>query len=295
MSLPRPALLHLEGLLTERSGNALAIIQAVPVHGGSINDTYRLETDRGDLFLKVNTSDQFPSLFIAEARGLELLRSTQVLRVPNTIAQGSWDDTTFLVLEYIPPANEEEPGLQTRFGRALAKLHGHSQTNFGLDHDNHIGLLPQGNTPYATWAEFMVRCRFEPLVQLARNNQRIHAGDVFRFERLYGRLPDLFPVEAPSLLHGDLWKNNYIATTAGEPVLIDPAVYYGHREMDLAMTRLFGGFHRDFYRAYHEEAPLEAGWEQRVDLCNLYPLLVHLNLFGGSYADRVGAVLRRYV
>ncbi len=286
---------HLEELLTKVQGSHAAVRQLVPVHGGSINDAYRVETDRTSYFLKVNTADQFPGMFVSEANGLDLLRRAGALRVPGTVAQGEWGDTTFLLLEYITPADGEDVALQDRFGRALAKLHRHGHSCFGLDHDNHIGLLRQRNAPHATWPAFMVACRLEPMVQMARDNQRIHAGDVLRFERLYGKLADLFPEEPPALLHGDLWKNNYIASADGEAVLIDPAVYYGHREMDLAMTRLFGGFHRSFYNAYHEVAPLAPGWEDRVDLCNLYPLLVHLNLFGGSYADRVSKVLRSYV
>jgi protein-ribulosamine 3-kinase len=130
---------------------------------------------------------------------------------------------------------------------------------------------------------------------MARDNKRVEAGMAFRFERLFHRLDTLFPTEPPALLHGDLWSGNFLCDTQGRPVLIDPAVYYGHREMDLAMTRLFGGSDAALYAAYTDEWPLERGWEERVDLCNLYPLLVHVNLFGGSYITQVEAVLRRYV
>ena len=294
MPLPESRGLHLETLLTDRQGHPVTIRAAHPVHGGSVNDAFRLDTDLGPLFLKTNSADQFPSLFNSEAHGLHLLRQAGDLRVPAFIAQGECDDTTFLLLEYVPPA-EEDAGFQTRFGRKLARLHRHTQATFGLDRDNHVGLLPQVNTPNLDWAEFLVHCRFMPLVKMARDNKRIHTGDVLRFERLYGQLPSLFPSELPALLHGDLWKNNYLAAADGEAVMIDPAVYYGHREMDIAMTRLFGGFDRFFYAAYQEEEPLAPGWEDRMDLCNLYPLLVHLNLFGGSYAERLGSVLRKYV
>ncbi|HMN06146.1 MAG TPA: fructosamine kinase family protein [Flavobacteriales bacterium] len=292
--MPKPLAAHLEVLLSAHCGTATAIHHAEETYGGSINDGYRLDTTSGRFFLKVNEADLFPGLFISEADGLALLRSAGELRVPDVIGQGEVDDTTFLLMEFIP-SGEEGPGFQGDLGRALARLHRHTQPTFGLDRDNHIGLLRQVNTPHDKWVDFLVQCRFEPLVKKAHDNKRIHPGDMLRFERLYGRLDGWLPVEAPVLLHGDLWKNNYIAAPDGEAVLIDPAVYYGHREMDLAMTRLFGGFDRDFYAAYHEEFPLEQGWEDRMDLCNLYPLLVHLNLFGGSYADRVGAVLRQYV
>lgn len=294
MPLSNPLGLHLESLLTEQQGRPIVIRDQRPVHGGSVNEAFRLETDAGPFFLKTNSADQFPSLFSSEAHGLQLLRQAGVLRVPSFISQGECDGTTVLLLEYIETA-EEDAGFQARFGRKLAQLHHRTNATFGLDRDNHIGLLPQVNTPNLDWAAFMVQCRFMPLVKMASDNKRIHMGDVVRFERLYGRLAGLFPAELPALLHGDLWKNNLLAAVDGGAVLIDPAVYYGHREMDLAMTRLFGGFHRDFYEAYQEEEPLAPDWEERVDLCNLYPLLVHLNLFGGSYADRVSSVLRKYV
>jgi protein-ribulosamine 3-kinase len=122
----------------------------------------------------------------------------------------------------------------------------------------------------------------------------VEAGMVFRFERLFHKLDKLFPAEAPALLHGDLWSGNVLCDDHANPVLIDPAVYYGHREMDLAMTRLFGGFDAGLYAAYHAESPLEQGWEERADLCNLYPLMVHVNLFGGGYVAQVEAVLKRF-
>lgn len=294
MPLSKALSLHLETLLTEQQERAVTIRDLHPKHGGSVNDAFRLETDAGPFFLKTNSADQFPSLFSGEAHGLDLLRQADDLRVPAFIAQGECDGTTYLLLEYIAPAGEDD-GFQARFGRQLARLHRHTHATFGLDRDNHIGLLRQVNTPDLDWADFLIHCRFMPLVKMARDNKRIHTGDVLRFERLYAKLPFLLPAEMPALLHGDLWKNNYLAAADGAAVLIDPAVYFGHREMDIAMTRLFGGFDRDFYDAYQEEEPLAADWEERVDLCNLYPLLVHLNLFGGSYADRVGSVLRQYV
>ena len=294
MPLPKPVIDHLEDLLSHIEGIAVTISNAEVVYGGSINETYRLQTTTGPYFLKINEADQFPSLFVSEVQGLALLREAGELAVPDVIAQGEVNDTTFLLMQYI--ASEEADGnFQSRFGRALACMHRHSNASFGLDHGNYIGILPQQNTPHKDWIEFLVQNRFGPLVKMARERGKIGSGDVLRFERLYGKLSNLVPAEMPALLHGDLWKNNYIASENGRAVLIDPAVYYGHREMDVAMTKLFGGFDRDFYSAYNAEEPLELGWEERVDLCNLYPLLVHLNLFGGSYAERVHAVLRKYV
>lgn len=294
MPLPQPLAEHLGRLLTEKLHEPVQVRDARPVAGGSINDAFRLHTNAGEFFVKTNTADRYPSPFASEERGLGILRQAGVLRVPEVLAQGEVDGTTFLLLEFIAQ-EEEDRDFQARFGRALARLHRNTSSSFGLDHDNYIGLLPQVNTPHKDWVEFLVQCRLEPLVKMARDNGRIQPGDTIRFERLYARLPALLPPEMPALLHGDLWKHNFLASANGEPVLIDPAVYYGHREMDLAMTLLFGGFDREFYDAYNNEEPLVPGWEERVELCNLYPLLVHLNLFGGSYADRVGSVLRKYV
>ena len=294
MPLTESLTTHIEDLLTKHRG-ATVIIRAVrPLYGGSVNDAYCLTTDQGKWFLKTNLADRFPSMFDAEAQGLALLRTANALRVPDRIAQGEVEGTTFLLLEFIATAEQDET-FQTRFGKGLAKLHRHTSAAFGLDRDNYIALLPQVNTPHKDWVEFLIKCRFEPLVKMARDHQRIAMADAIRFERLYGKLSSFFPPEIPALLHGDLWKNNFLAAEDGQAVLIDPAVYYGHREMDIAMTRLFGGFQREFYEAYQEEGPLEQGWEQRMDLCNLYPLLVHLNLFGGSYAVRVNETLRRYL
>lgn len=285
---------HIEELLTKQQGTDVVIRTVRPLCGGSVNDAFCLATDHGSWFLKTNVADRFPSMFDAEADGLALLRTANELRVPICIAQGEIEGTTFLLLEYIAAAAQDE-GFQARFGKGLAKLHRHTSAAFGSDRNNYIALLPQVNDPHEDWVEFLIKCRFEPMVQMARDHQRIPMADVVRFERLYGKLPSFFPLEPPALLHGDLWKNNIIAAENGQAVLIDPAVYYGHREMDVAMTRMFGGFQREFYDAYQEEWPLEQGWEQRMDLCDLYPLLVHLNLFGGSYAMRVSETLRSYL
>jgi fructosamine-3-kinase len=292
----------LPGSLAERLGEHIArhagayseVEQAVPVGGGSINDAYRLDTAAGRFFVKVNSADRFPSMFEAEADGLRRLRDAKALRVPSVIATGEDHDDAYLLLEWI------EEGAKTlafweSFGRGLARLHAHTRERFGLDRDNYIGSLKQVNTPEPDWPGFFVHHRLEPQLKLARDRKRMEAGASFRFERLFAKLDRLFPKEAPALLHGDLWNGNFLCDTEGRPVLIDPAAYYGHREMDLAMTRLFGGLDPAAYDAYQAEWPLEAGWEERVDLCNLYPLLVHVNLFGGGYAAQVEAVLRRFV
>jgi len=280
--------------LTEHVGQPVDIEEAFPVGGGSINDAWRLETDAGRYFLKTNNADRFPSLFEAEADGLRRLRDTGPLYVPAVIAFGEDHDDSYLLLEWIE-SGIHGPQFWDAFGRGLAELHRHTQERFGLERDNYIGSLVQRNTPERDWPSFFIHQRLEPQLKLARDRKRVEAGMAFRFERLFHQLDKLFPAEAAALLHGDLWSGNFVCDTDGRPVLIDPAVYYGHREMDLAMTKLFGGFDAQLYTAYHAEWPLEQGWEERVDLCNLYPLLVHVNLFGGAYVQQVDGVLKCFV
>jgi len=285
---------HLALYLGSSKGHPVDLHDVLPVSGGSINDAYCLGTSIGKFFLKVNTADRFPSLFEAEADGLERSRKTGAVRVPEVIGYGEEGDETFLLMEHIAEG-ERNTAFWERFGRSLARLHGHSQDRYGLDRDNYIGTLKQVNTPDPNWASFFIHHRLEPQLKLARDKKRVDGGTALRFERLFGKLEALFPKEAPALLHGDLWSGNFLCDADGRPVLIDPAVYYGHREMDVAMTKLFGGFDAAFYTAYMDERPLEQGWKERVDLCNLYPLLVHVNLFGGSYLAQVEGVLKRFV
>jgi fructosamine-3-kinase len=173
----------------------------------------------------------------------------------------------------------------------------HRQTNdkFGLDHDNYIGSLNQSNKFHSTWAEFFIEERLMPQLKIAFDNKIIQRSFTRLADQLFPRLHNLCPVERPALLHGDLWSGNFMPTQDGSPCIYDPAVYYGHREMDIAMTKLFGGFDDNFYDAYNENFPLEKEWLKRVDLCNLYPLLVHVNLFGGSYIRQAETTLKQYV
>ena len=293
MPLPGSLTERLAEHLTIHLGQPVDIEQDVAIGGGSINDAYRLETNAGRFFVKVNHADRFPSFFEAEADGLGRLREAGTIRVPEVIAMGEDHDDSYLLMTWVDGGTKTDAFWEA-FGRSLAALHRRSDKNFGLERDNYIGSLKQANTRQATWADFFVHCRLEPLVKMARDRRKLGDGDVLRFERLYGQLAGLFPQEPPALLHGDLWSGNFICAKDSAPVLIDPAVYFGHREMDIAMSRLFGGFEPGFYTAYNDAFPLERGWEERVDLCNLYPLLVHVNLFGGGYVQQVQTILKRF-
>jgi fructosamine-3-kinase len=178
------------------------------------------------------------------------------------------------------------------FGRSLARLHRHTTGYFGHELDNYMGSLPQSNKKHTSWNSFFVEERLKRQVSLA--NVYFSSSDFAAFERLYVRLDELLPVEPPALLHGDLWGGNYMVAPDGKACLIDPAVYYGHREVDIAMTTLFGGFDESFYTSYLEEYPLEKGWQKRLDIFKLYPLLIHLNLFGSVYLESILSIIRRF-
>jgi len=183
----------------------------------------------------------------------------------------------------------------TDFGHQLASMHSISNDQFGFDEDNYIGSLHQSNTRHSDWISFFVEERLEKQVCLAYENKRIDKLLIRSFEHLYGKLGRLFPAEDPALIHGDLWSGNYMVDSEGAPCLIDPAVHYGHREVELSFTKLFGGFDSSMYMAYNEVFPLENGFDERVDLYNLYPLMVHVNIFGGSYLRSVQSILKKFV
>ena len=152
----------------------------------------------------------------------------------------------------------------------------------------------QQNNSHTNWTDFFIQERLQIQIKLARDHHQIESTTISKFEKLYHRLDDIFPKEQPALLHGDLWSGNFMVDEKGAPVIMDPAVYYGHREMDIAMTKLFGGFDNQFYDAYNAHFQLEKGWKSRIDICNLYPLLVHVNLFGGSYLQQVKNIITKF-
>ncbi len=263
--------------------------------GGDVNLAFAAELEDGrEVFVK--THPRAPAgMYQAEARGLAWLREAGALRVPAVIAVSeSEPGPSFLVLEYLA-SGKARPGFDEALGRGLAALHRAHPARFGFEAPNFIGSLPQSNRPHATFAEFFREERLTPQLAMAARSGRASSSLSKRFERLFARLPELVgPPEPPARLHGDLWSGNLHVGPGGEPCLIDPAVYGGHREIDLAMMRLFGGFGPRVFAAYEEAYPLSPGAGERVPLFQLYPLLVHVNLFGGGYAASVEAALSRY-
>jgi fructosamine-3-kinase len=267
------------------------LLNIFPVGGGSINVSYKLETDKGIFFLKENAG-KFPGMFEAETKGLVILKNANAFVVPDVIFCQSDDSTSILILEWLEHGiPKKDAWLEA--GKKLALLHKNFSDAFGLDHGNYIGSLAQSNEKHKTWEEFFSHERILPQLKLARDGRKIDAAICNAAERFCKMIPEIFPKEKPSLLHGDLWSGNFFFSTNG-PAIFDPAVYFGHREMDLAMTKLFGGFDADFYSGYEEEFPLEKKWKSRIDFCNLYPLLVHVNLFGGGYVNDVKQVLEKF-
>ena len=271
-----------------------AAVELRSIAGGDINQAFRADLADGRRVFVKHRPDAPAGMFGAEAQGLDWLRVAGGPRVPEVVAVRD-EAPAFLALEWIDrgsPAADHDEAL----GRGLAVVHAAGAASFGLAYDNFIATVPQPNAPTSTWPEFYATRRLEPLVRRCAEDGRLRSATVARVTRLVDRLEDLCgPAEPPARLHGDLWGGNAIVDASGSPVLIDPAVYGGHREMDLAMMRLFGGFSPRVFDAYHESFPLAAGHEDRVGLWQLWPLLVHVALFGGSYAGSLDRTLGRYV
>ena len=279
-------------LLTEYLKIPVLIDSVQPVTGGCISECYKINTTKGVFFLKINRSADHALLFETEVKGLQLLNNAVKGITPAVIGWESLNDYSQLILEWVEPGKPVAASW-LRLAKELAMLHKHSNPSFGLDHANFIGSLRQDNSLHHDWIDFFILKRLEPQLKMAIDEKKLSLEMNRSFAKLFRRLINFFPAERPALLHGDLWSGNIILGNDAAFRFIDPAVYYGHREMDLAMTKLFGGFEHSFYDAYHEYFPLEPGIEDRFPVQQLYPLLVHVNLFGGSYAAAVSKIINR--
>jgi protein-ribulosamine 3-kinase len=275
-------------------------VELTSVAGGCIaNARVASFSDGSSVFVKSAAGTR--GMFEREAEGLRALATAGPIRVPEVLAVGG----DALVLELIREATKKDKFFES-FGRDFANLHDHRGPAFGFPHDNFIGSTPQRNDPIdgpwgaaaedgSTWPEFFLERRLRFQVKLAVSKG--HGHDIEHLlDRAEGQMAELLgsSIEPPSILHGDLWSGNYMVDDLGEACLIDPAVYYGHREADLAMTRLFGGFDSSFYEAYCEVSPLAPGHQERLPIYQLYHILNHLNLFGGSYYAQCIRILQRY-
>lgn len=274
------------------TGEDFAVRKCRAIGGGCINSTYSVEDGALRFFVKVNRVSGL-AMFEAEADGLREIAGAGVIRVPHPVCAGVAEDSAFLVLEVIDFSSGRR-GRAEDLGRRLADMHRVGATQYGWRRDNTIGSTPQVNTPADSWPEFWRCRRIGRQLALAADNG--YGGTLQRKgERLLARLDGFFTGYAPlpSLLHGDLWGGNYAYAATGEPVIFDPAVYYGDREADLAMTELFGGFPEAFHAAYREAFPLDSGYPMRKALYNLYHILNHLNMFGEGYLGQAEGTIEK--
>lgn len=309
--------------LTEVLNSEVQFIR--PVGGGSIHHAAEIRAGSDRYFLKYNDV-RAATMFRTEERGLRLLgnavtRQGSDIYIPEVYYSGTTDDNQFawLLMEFMEETRTSDSTSEA-LGHGLAKLHLESvidhegtfsgRETFGLPYDNFIGSLPQRNVALgdaaASWSEFFITMRLEPQFRMAFDEGKLSKDLVLRVTKLYDVIRSIIPQASPSLLHGDLWSGNYMSIRLPDPkaekgmpdvvpAIFDPAVYFGHREVDLAFTHLFGGFSPSFYAAYNENNPLEPGFKDRIDIYNLYPLLVHVNLFGGSYFHQVRRIMDKFV
>ena len=266
------------------------------IAGGDLNDAYAADLERGDQVFVKTADTAAPHAFTREAEGLCWLAEPDALPVAKVLAVA--DDPgapRFLALEWIERGSRTS-ATDEQLGRGLAALHAAGAPAFGGERDSVLGPLTLPNGPLEDWPEFYATCRLEPLARMAGDRGALPGGALETLDRLTGRLGEIGgPPEPPARLHGDLWSGNVLTAEDGRPWLIDPATYGGHREIDLAMLRLFGSPGPGFLAAYEEVAPLADGHEERVGLWQVMPLLAHAALFGGSYGGQAVAAMRRYV
>ena len=265
---------------------------STPVGGGCIHSAHRVDGEDRSYFVKFNSVECI-AMFETEAQALQAMAATQTVKVPQPLCQGAAEGTAYLVLEWLPLCSGHAAGDRI-LGRQLAAMHRIEQPYYGWTQDNFIGSTPQCNDPADNWYAFWKTQRLGFQLELAAQNG--FGGRLQRDgDRLCDRLDAFFDAyrPQPALLHGDLWDGNHAMDESGQPVIFDPASYYGDREADLAMTELFGGFGADFYAAYNESYPLDPGYSTRKTLYNLYHILNHLNLFGGGYLSQAEAMIQR--
>ncbi|WP_313580468.1 fructosamine kinase family protein [Chishuiella sp.] len=272
----------------------LGIETIVPIKGGDINDAFRIESFNKKYFLKVNSATNFPNLFIKEARALNTIKETKTFPIPKILNLGEvGKDFQYLLLEWIEPSTPTVVNWE-KLGRNLAKLHQNTNNQFGWSEDNYIGIVLQPNKFENNWNDFYAQNRILPMMKLLKNKQLITSKQIKSAENLCKQFDSIFPKEKPALIHGDFWNGNIISGEKGEFNLIDPAIYYGNREMDIAMAKLFGGFDDTFFDAYQEINPLEPGYEERLPVTQLFPLLIHAYLFEGYYVKDVQTILKKF-
>ncbi len=260
------------------------VLSSSPLSGGCIGNSYRVRTIDCEYFVKHYTK---AGISREEAHGIKELAGSQSAKIPELI---NFDDH-FIVLEFITQ-NPRVADFQKKLGKDLARLHNSGNSQYGFYEDNHIGSTPQKNAYKKQWINFYIENRLDYQVAISKDKHIIN-----NYEKLRIKIPEILEdsEEPPCLIHGDLWSGNVISNEKGEPVLIDPAAYYGHRELELAMTQLFGGFTGEFYSSYNDEYPLKKDWKKRQDIYKLYHILNHFNIFGQSYKYQALELMKTYL
>jgi len=282
---------HIENEINNKLNRKL-VFKWQSIRGGSINSTYKISAEMFNFFIKTNDTSVFENGFKEEVLVLQFLKNHGSI-TPKIIIEGVFNKKIYLVLSWIDSAFETDKFWQN-FAIQLANLHQNKSEKFGLIYSNFMGQLIQKNTFFNDFSTFFIENRLKPQIKLALNKGLLESKELKQFENLYKKIDTLIPKEKPCAVHGDLWSGNYISASNNKAVFIDPAVYYGHREIDLAMSLLFGGFSKEFYKTYTEVYPLEKDFKFRKDIYNLYPLLIHLNLFGKSYLRSVKTIVSKF-
>jgi len=269
------------------------IIHHKPISGGDISSAFLVKTSKNYYFLKVNSKKSALAMFLSEKKGLAAISKTRTIATPKVYHCELFEHSAFILLEYIESKTPTSKDFET-FAFQLARLHKNTTSKFGCNFDNYIGSLPQSNRRHQNWTTFYLEERIFPQLELAKSKHLLATNDIPQKQQMYYVCQELFQNITPSLLHGDLWSGNYLINNDGTPYLIDPSVYYGHNEIDIAMSKLFGGFDPSFYQTYQEYFPISEQTNARISLYQLYYLLVHLNLFGNSYVGSVKNILSKY-
>ncbi len=262
-----------------------------PLSGSDISKALLCNTNKGKLFIKLNSSPNAMEMFEKESMGLQIINETHTIKTPEVYGTFNELEDAILVMEYVE-AKTPSPGDMKNLGIGLRKLHKSGSEYFGLNHDNFIGTLHQSNKVCETWEEFYTKRRLTPQFMIAQEKKYLNEKETPDESRILECVHDICGDVKPGLVHGDLWSGNYIISEGGEPYLIDPAIYYGHGEVDIAMSNLFGGFDTSFYQSYFSNSSEYNNYKKKEELYQLYYLLVHLNMFGMSYYNSVKRVLK---
>lgn len=264
------------------------------IHGGSINEAYKVKTKNSVYFLK-HHSDPPPHFFRLEMKGLQLIRETKTVSVPNVYHYSDDKKGAFLLLEWVSGQKTEKT--ESMLGEQLATMHYTTNKNHGFEENTYIGILPQPNTLFQSWLEYYRDKRLQSQLEIGKMRKTIHGKRKQKLEKLINDVDYWIPKSniPASLLHGDLWGGNWISGDQGKPYVIDPSILYGDRHFELAFTELFGGFSKNFYESYHAVYPIDTYYEDVKPLYQLFYLLVHLNLFGEVYGSQVDFILNHYI